>query len=564
MAPHSRSAAANQGLVALLVSLVTLTVFAALFVFRFLDDNRLTSWQWAFDQSDIRVLAPILAAGVALAWAASGVLIPARTQGAMLIASALAAAMVFWGAPEVVVDAARYFMQAKYLELYGGGFFLREWGREIAAWTDLPLVPFLHGVVFDLFGETRMAIQAFSSLLLAGTVALTWLIGRILWDDTVGGCAAALLLAMPYLLVQPALMLVDVPTMFFLTLAVFTTLKAVREGGAGPLLASAAAISLALLSKYSTWLLLSVVPVIVFTHLDCGFRAVFRRAAAIALATLLLAGTFVLVKYDVVTAQLELLWTYQLPGLARWEESHASTFLFQIHPFVTAAALCSLAVAFVRRDRKFAIVAWMLLLLAVLGVKRARYILIALPMLALMAGYALREVTDGRIRRFIVSCAIVSTFVTSVFGYLPLLKRTSAMNLLEAGEHLDGMDVEAVEVYALPQPRSVINPAVVVPILDLFTEKRIIYRGNGPAPPAPALIATSPLRFTWEYATPDYFRPRTDSPRAAAVAVIVGRRDQPLPDHIGARIADSRLSREFSVSDNLFRFKTLVRVYQTP
>jgi hypothetical protein len=75
------------------------------------------------------------------------------------------------------------------------------------------------------------------------------------------------------------------------------------------------------------------------------------------------------------------------------------------------------------------------------------------------------------------------------------------------------------------------------------------------------LIATSPLRFTWEFATPTYFRPRTDGSRATAVAVIVGHRDQPLPDHIGAKIAGLHLSREFTVSDEIFRFKTLVRVY---
>ena len=559
-----RSGCANQGLLALLVSLVTLTTFTALFVFRFLDDNRLTSWQWAFDQSDIRLLVLVLAAGVALAYAASGVSIPARAQGAVLFALAFAAAVPFWGVPEVVVDAARYFMQAKHLELYGAGFFIQEWGGDIAAWTDLPLVPFLHGLVFSLFGETRMAVQAFTSLLFAGTVVLTWLIGRTLWDDVAGGCAAALLLAMPYLLTQPALMLVDVPTMFFLTLAVFTTIKAVREGGAGVLSGAAAAITLALLSKYSTWLMLTVVPVIVLTHLDWGGRAVLRRAAALALGTILLTGTFVLTKVDVVAAQLELLLTYQLPGLARWEESNASTFLFQIHPFVTAAALFALAVAVVRRDRKFAVVAWMLLLLAVLGVKRARYILITLPMLALMAGYALREVADRRIRRFIVSCAVVSSLVTAVFGYLPLLRTMSAANLLAAGAYLDGLDVEAVEVYTVPQPRSVINPAVVVPILDLFTRKRIVYRGNGVLPPDPALIATSPLRFTWEYDTPRYYAPGAESTPAVAVAVIFSHRNQPLPDHIGARIAGLRLSREFAVSDEMFRFKTLVGVYQLP
>ena len=553
----------NQRLLALLVSLVTLTAFAVLFVFRSLDDNRLTSWQWAFDRADIAWVFPALAIGIVLAYAASGISVPGRWQAPALLVLSFMAAAFSWGAPEVIVDTARYFVQAKYLELYGVGFFLREWGGEIAAWTDLPLVPFLHGLVFTLFGEARIAVQVFTTFLFSATVVVTWLIGRTLWDDTVGGVAGSLLLAMPYLLTQPALMLVDVPAMFFLTLAVFTTIKAVRDGDIRFLMAAPVAITLAMLSKYSVWLMLSVVPVIVFVHLDRDWRPVLKRAITVGLATILLAGTVALMKFDVVAAQMKLLWSYQWPGLARWEESHVSTFLFQVHPFVTAAALCSVAVAFARRDRRYAIVAWMLLLIVALGVKRTRYILIALPMLALMAGYALREIADGRMRRFVVSCAVVSALVTAVFGYLPLLKGMSAANLMAAGERLDAMEVDRVEVFTLPQERSIVNPAVLVPILDLYTGKRLVYRAGALVPPAPRTVATSPLRFTWEFATPSYYAPGRSDP-GDAVAVIASHAGQALPDRIGTRIAGMHLSGAFAVPDRIFRFKTFVRLYHPP
>jgi hypothetical protein len=553
----------NQRLLALLVSLVTLTAFAALFVFRSLDDNRLTSWQWAFDPADVAWVFPALAAGIVLAYAVSRISVPGRWQAPMLFVSSFMAAASLWGAPEVIVDTARYFVQAKYLELYGVGFFLREWGGEIAAWTDLPLVPFLHGLVFTLFGEARVAVQVFTTFLFSATVVVTWLIGRTLWDDTVGGVAGALLLAMPYLLTQPALMLVDVPSMFFLTLAVFTTIKAVRDGDVRFLVAAPVAITLAMLSKYSVWLMLSVVPVIVLVYLDRDWRPVLKRAAAVGLATILLAGMLALMKFDVVAVQLKLLWSYQLPGLARWGESHVSTFLFQVHPFVTAAALCSVAIALAKRDRRYAIIAWMLLLIVALGVKRARYILITLPMLALMAGYALREIGDGRMRRFVVSCAVVSALVTVVFGYLPLLKGMSAANLMAAGERLDAMEVDRVEVFTLPQEQSIVNPAVLVPILDLYTGKPVVYRESALAPPARRTIATSPLRFTWEFATPSYYAPGRSGP-GDAVAVIASHADQALPDRIGARIAGMRLSGAFAVPDEIFRFKTFVRIYHPP
>jgi hypothetical protein len=553
----------NQRLLALLIALVALTVFAALFVFRFLDDNRLTSWQWAFVPADVSWVFPVLAGGIVLAYVVSGISLPGRWRAQALFLSSFMAAAVFWGAPEVIVDTARYFTQAKYLELYGVGFFLREWGGEVAAWTDLPLVPFLHGLVFALLGEARIAVQVFTALLFSATAVLTWRIGKELWDDTVGGVAGALLLAMPYLLTQPALMLVDVPTMFFLTLAVFMMIKAIKGENVWFLAAAPIAITLAMLSKYSVWLMLSVVPVIVIAHLDRDWRSVLKRAAVVGLATILFAGTLAVLKFDVVASQLKLLWSYQLPGLDRWGESHVSTFLFQVHPFVTAAALCSVGIAIARRDRKYAIVAWMLLLVLVLGVRRARYILVTLPMLALMAGYALREIPDGRIRRFIVSCAVVSAMVTAVFGYLPLLKGMSAANLMAAGKRLDAMEVDRVEVFALSQEQSLVNPAVLVPILDLYTDKNVIHKGGMLTPPARQSIATSPLRFTWEFVIPSYYTPGPGS-SGDAVAVIAGHVDQALPERVDARIAGMRLSGAFAESDGIFKLESFVRLYHPP
>lgn len=566
IAPHcNKPEEDKQGLPTVLISLLTLTTFVGLFVLRSLDDNRLTSWRWTFAGTDIVPIFLVLAAGIVVAYAVSRVSFPQRGRAAMLFVASFAAAALFWGEPEVIVDAARYFMQAKYLELYGVGYFLGEWGTGIAAWTDLPLVPFLQGLVLAVSGETRVAVQVFTTLLFSATVVLTYLTGRTLWDQTTGACAGALLLAMPYLLTQPPLMLVDVPTMFFLTLAVYTTIKGVRDGGAPFLAAAPVAITLAMLSKYSTWVMLSVVPVIFLAHLKYGRRTVLRRAAVISLSTLLLAGAALSMKFGVFADQLKLLWNYQVPGLARWGESHTSTFLFQVHPFVTVAAVFSIFVAVAKRDVKYAIIGWMLFLIMVLGVRRARYILITFPMLALMAAYGLREIADGKTRRFIVSCAVASSLVTALVGFLPFLKGTSAVNLMRAGEYLDSLDVEKVEVITLPRTRSIINPAVTVPILDLFTGKRIVYRGNQEPPPARNLIETSPLRFTWEFQTPPYFAPGLESPGDDTVLVVIASRDgQPPPPRIARRLAGYHLSKEFAVADRVFRFKTIVGIYLPP
>ncbi len=553
----------NEHLLILLVSLATLVAFLLSFVFRSFDDNRLTSWRWVFADGYPGTILPILVAGVLLAYVLSRTSFPERWSAPLLFVSSFLVAGLFRVEPEVIIDASRYFVQAKHLELYGVGYFLAEWGKDIAAWTDLPLIPFLYGLVMTLFGEVRIGVQAFTALLISATVVLTYLIGRALWDEPLGRRAGMLLLGMPYLLTQIPLMLVDVPTMFFLTLAVYATIEATKRGGVALLALAAASIVLAALSKYSAWVMLSVLPVIFLSHLEHGSRAVHRRAAVIALGAFILAVPFIVLKFDVVAAQIEFLYSYQLPGLERWGESHTSTFFFQIHPFITIAALGSVFVAVKKRDLKYVIVGWMLLVVIALGVRRIRYVLITFPMLALMAAYGLNAIKNTRISAFIVGCAVASALITAVFGFLPFLRQTSAVNLMRAGEYLDTIDEERVEVFTLEQPRSMVNPAAAVPILDLFTRKKILYRDDARAMPSRRSIATSPLRFTWEYDNPPYFRPPSDGAADdAAVAVILNDGARSLPDPIMKRIADLRLSKEFAVSDKVFRYKTIVKIYQ--
>ncbi len=551
-----------------LISLLTLVTFLGLFALRSWDDNRLTSWQWTVAHVDLFKIMILLVLGMMLAYALSRRSFAVRQPAPLLFSVAFIAASFFWPAPEVIVDTARYFTQAKHLELYGTGYFLQEWGGEITAWTDLPLVPFLYGLVFSWFGEVRIGIQMLTTLLFSGTVVLTYMIGRTLWDETVGIYAGVLLLGMPYLFTQVPLMLVDVPTMFFLTLAVFATIAAIKSGEIRLLLLSSGAITLAMLSKFSAWLMLTIIPVIVLCHLNLGWRTILRRAGIIALGTAALFAMILLWKFTVIAEQLAFLQSYQLPGLKRWEEGLVSTFFFQIHPYITIAAMFSLYVAVKKRDWKYAIISWMLLLVVVLDIKRSRYVLVAFPMLALMAAYGLREIRQPEIRRYIASCAVISALVIALFAYLPFLQQTSAANLKAAGEYLDSIAAQRVEVITLPQARTSVNPAVAVPILDLFTRKTINSSNGQIAPPPPEVIARSPLRFTWEYKHPRYVDAGDGAMGAdTAIALIMSDANQVLPEEVAHRLAGYRrsgyrLSKQLMEAHKVFKYTTIIKVYE--
>ncbi len=543
----------------LVVSLAALGSVAALFVFRAADDNRLVSWGWVFDGVDPLGLYGLSAAGIALALVLARFPPPRRRAGAVLVAAACAAGMLFWRAPEAIVDASRYFAEAKYLEVHGLPAFLAEWGRAIPAWTDLPLVPLLDGLAFRLLGESRAAVQALTTLMFAGTVWLTVRLGKALWDEEVGLTAGALLLAMPYLLTQVASLLVDVPTMFFVLLAVVAVEEAFRRGGPARILLASLAVALAGFSKYSAWLLLTALPLVGVVHRK-GPRPL-RTGLAMALVSAALVLSAVLPRLDVYRGQIALLLAYQGPGLRRWGESLASTFLFQIHPFVTAAALVSAWAAIRRRDPRVLVVLWPVALLLLLRVQRIRYLLPTFPMVALLAAYGLGRLRSPELRRLAAGCAVATSLAVALCGYLPFLRGTGAGNLKAAGEYLDSIGESGVEVLTLSRPDAELNPAAWVPLLDLYTRKPIRFAYAGASASARERARVSPLRFTWEYRNADWYQ-QAGAGEGAAVVLVADDLDQPLPPEIRDRLQGLRLARTFAVDDGVFRNQPLVAVYR--
>ncbi len=545
-----------------LISLITMASLLALYNLRALDDNGLSSWWWVFDGVMPFTFLLMLVVAITLAYGISRLPFHGRAAVPLLFVASFLIVASLWQQPEVIVDAARYFIQAKYLELNGIGYFLAEWGNAVPAWTDLPLAPLIYGAIFQVFGENRVAIQIFTSLLFSGTVVLTCLIGNTLWSRELGLTAGLMLLGMPYLLAQVPLMMVDVAAMFFLTLAVFATIMAITHGGMLYFILAAVAITLAMLTKYSNWLMLSVVPVIMLSHTHLGWKLVFSRTAAVAVGVLVLMGVFLFAKFDVVAAQFNLLISFQAPALGRWGESLLSIFFFQIHPFVSIAAIISTYLAVKRKDARYAIISWMLLIVMLFELRRIRYFLVLLPMLALMAAYGLETIKHAGYRKFIAASTAVTAILITIVGYLPFFQGMSVNNIKQAGEYLDSIRAGTTEIHVLPQTRSLVNPVVAVPLLDLFTDQQLVYHPDVSTVPAVKMISKLPWRWTWELDSTAYLE-RTNSAYAAqTVVVIQSETDQTVPDYLIKRIDGYHLQKEFVDSSQVFRFRTIVRIYQ--
>jgi 4-amino-4-deoxy-L-arabinose transferase-like glycosyltransferase len=474
---------------------------------------------------------------------------------------AFLAVLPLWGGPEVIIDASRYFLQAKHLELYGISSFFREWGGAIGAWTDLPVTSFLYGLLFRYLGESRLFIQAFTSLLFSLTVLLTYHIGRTLWNRETGTAAGLLLLGIPYLLMQVPLMLADVPTMFFITLAIFTFQGAIEQGGMLRISGACLALFLSVFSKYSAGIMLFPVLIILIVLSRNDRRVVLARAAMVLAGAGVLSLVALFSQYDVIREQVHLLRTYQSEGLKRWQESLLSTFFFQTHPFLTVAAAVGLVAAIRRRDARFLVPAWFAVFAIFLHHERIRYLLPLAPLFTLMASYGLQEAKDREVRQFIVWCAVTTSLAITLGAYAPFLEKISLVNLRDAGKYLDALDDDSVEIYILPQQRSAGNTEMAVPLLDLYTGKRIFSRELPAAQPERSSISRSSLRFTWEVRRPPFYDAQEHG-ACPPLAILSGEPVTAVPPGVDRHQGGLSLVKRFESSTGVFKYKIFVTVFK--
>ena len=143
-----------------------------------------------------------------------------------------------------------------------------------------------------------------------------------------------------------------------------------------------------------------------------------------------------------------------------------------------------------------------------------------------------------------------------------IVKGVKFVNLKDAGDFLDSVKTERVEVYSTYSPRSIVNPSVAVPILDLFTEKEIAYHHDPDFTLPFKKIAKSPLRFTWEYRNPEYYSPDQGADdENSAIVVISNGPAKDMPDDVLKKIKGYKSTRVFNTSTGIFRYSPVVSVY---
>ncbi len=543
------------------VAIFAMLIPPVLYFCRSIDDNRLTSWRWTFENIEPLFFILMLVGVVLTAFFLSRLNLLAKRPVFLFVFSFISASF-FWGEPEVIVDASRYFTQAKLLAVNGPVYFFSEWGKAIFVWTDLPLIPFFYGLIFKFLGESRIFIQLFTTLLFASTVLLVYYFSTMLKDEETGFYGGLLMLGFPYLYTQIPLMLVDVPTMFFLTLAMYLLCWALEKGGFATICLAAISLFIVFFAKFSTWVFLTGTVAIFFSYLLVSVKQTVRRGIAVAVMAFILIGLIFFMKQDVFVDQIRFLFTYQKPGLGRWGEGYMSTFLFQTHPFIIVSAILGFFTALVRRDFRYLSLGCVLLIIFIMEIKRIRYTLPLFPVAALLGASGVREISGVKVRQFVVwSVVTTSLFVAHQF-YLPFMKNMSDMNVKNAGYFINSLDVDQIDVILLYSGEDIINPEVQVPLLDYYSDADINVTSNRNLPDKEKYSSSS-LRFTWEYSLPDMYYNRlekTPTKKKAAV-IIASQQAPPLTPEVENSLQVYENNKIFDRATNIFTHRTKATVF---
>jgi len=381
----------------------------------------------------------------------------------------------------------------------------------------------------------------------------------MLWGREAGILGTLMLLGIPYLLIQVPLMLVDIYAMFFLTASILAVLEASDKGGVSRNLTVGLAVFLALLSKYSIWVMILMIPAMHLAH-RCQNRqaSIYSALPGLGLATAMFLA-FVIYNLDTIGSQFGLLAGYQMAGLGRWTEGPASTFLFQIHPFVTGFVIYSVYQGIKRREAHVIPTLIVLIIVVLFRAWRIRYIIPLLPVLALLAARGIGYLKYPVLRRYIGFTAAFCSLAIVFTAYLPFIKGSSLMNLKLAGEFMNASGNESIVVHTLPQRNSTGSTAPAVAILDIYADGVIIDTEPWEQPGLNQDIENSSLRFTWELNKPFFYKTHDNRSADSSAIIFSDMKDLSAYD---AKIPDTYDEGSvFGRTDGVFRYKTLVSVH---
>ncbi len=463
-------------LIYFLIGFAIICSYYILYLFRSVDNTVLMSWNQVFYFTGINIykLLLILSIVICISFIISRTSIfnkynEEKYHILFLFFSGVIIGSLFWNIPEINPDAARYFTEAKYLELNGIWNYINDSGHGLFVYVDFPSIPIFFGLIFRYLGEYREYIQLFNTILFSTTSVLIYMISKRLWNEEIGIYSGLLLLSFPYLLSQVPLMLVDIPLMFLVTLSVFFILKVFDSYYY--CLPAIIAVFFAVYAKMSSALM--ILPAI--SILIINYRSIkkdLNRWIFTIILSLLSIILFFYWKHDVLIEQIGIINKYNGPS---FYESPLN-YLFQLGAIVIFLALLSIIIAYRKKDKNYIIlIAMTTIPFIVFYDSRIRYMIPVFPYIAVMSSLSISCISNKNVKNFLISSLVITSIVFSIYAYIPFEENFTDKNIKDAADFTNTLNISEIQLFLDFSDKHPYDPEPLVVLFDLYSNKRIIY-----------------------------------------------------------------------------------------
>ncbi len=475
----------SHALLFIAISVLLVVIYGFLIKHSQTDETMLYSWWWVVRYVSLDAFFFMLIVLLAVSFFISKIDLHIKEiyfLFAVFILAFLLSALT-WGSAIPNPDVAEFFGVAKYIEVNGLWGYTTSFGAGELSMYRFHTFPFLVGLLFRYIGESVLLVNMFTSIMFSLIPVLTFLLAKRLFEEKTAMISSIFVLSMPLLLVQSSMFLVDMPTVFFVLLALlsFHCFLSGRKVLHYPF--AGLAILLALVSKRTAvlFLLLSlfVMLLIVKKRSHKDLRYISMKSFVIFYLVFIVLISFLFFKLDFFSSQLGLdLSQANIIGNPPHYVNSFSYF-FQIQPVILILFLVFLMFFALRPTlSKLFLFVWVFFPFLFIQGTTVRYMLPAFPAIAIGAALMLSKLKKP-ITVFVVSAIFLSSTLFFAMGYLPMLKgEFYDNNIRAAAKYTNGLDINTIGVYMeYANLTYKISPKTEIfgYVFDYYSDKRVFY-----------------------------------------------------------------------------------------
>jgi len=475
----------NYFIVFLLIFILTLISYYILIRNSVIDETMLYSWAWIINFLNVKLFFILLVVIFIISIFIARIDFNIKEKHFLLIIFIISFLLssLLWSSPDPNPDVAEFFGVAKYIELNGLWDYFKSFGTDaLRGYRFHSLLP-VFGLAFRYFGESSFIVHFITSALYAFIPVLTFLLAGKLFSKRIAFISSLFVIAMPNMLVQSSMFMVDVPTVFFVLLALFTFYLFLHKKNIFYYPLTIITFLFALTSKRPAilFLILSLPVLFIIVKKSNGFKLkhLSMKSFIIFYTLFVLLFVFVFLKVDFFSEQIELdLSQANIVGNPPHYVNPFSYF-FQMQPLIVILFLVSIIFFIIKPKLSYLFLfVWIFFPYIFIHDTTVRYMLPAFPAIGIAAAFVLAKFKK-QIATFAVSLIILSSVLSVVMGYIPLLKNEFYDNNIRlASEYVNDLDVETVGVYMhykgvkyTTSPKTEIYGYV----FDYYSDKKVYY-----------------------------------------------------------------------------------------